>query len=66
MIAYFSLISIELLITAEANPIFPGNACIFFRRFNVNNPVEIIDLVLDIPHPFLHALFIDLSVYDML
>jgi hypothetical protein len=66
MVSYFSFIGIKIFVTAEADPIFPGNAGIFFRGFNVNDPIKIADLVLDVPHPFLHALFIYLPIYDML
>ena len=62
MTAYPSSISLKFFITAQAYPILPCDAGIFFGNFDIDNFQKIRDFAFNIFHPFFQGFFVDFTL----
>ena len=64
--AEFALVGVQLLIAAQANPVFTGNAGVLLVVLKVDDSIEIVDFVLYELDPLLEVIAIDVAVESML
>ena len=63
--AEFALVGVQLLIAAQANPVFAGNAGVLLVVLKVDDSIEIVDFVLYELDPLLEVIAIDVAVESM-